>query len=44
LVEVDEIDHPEVELINISTRGKILTGNDVMIGGFVIQGFRVRRL
>jgi hypothetical protein len=24
--------------VNISTRGRVLTGNDVMIGGFVIQG------
>jgi hypothetical protein len=38
LVEVYEVDHPEVPLINISTRGQVLTGNDVMIGGFVIQG------
>jgi hypothetical protein len=27
-----------VPLANISTRGQVLTGNDVMIGGFVIQG------
>ena len=38
LIAVYEVDHPEVPLTNISTRGKILTGNDVMIGGFVIQG------
>jgi subtilisin family serine protease len=38
IVEVFEVDHPEVPLINISTRGQVLTGNDVMIGGFVIQG------
>ena len=38
LVEVFEVDHPEVPLINISTRGKVLTGSDVMIGGFIIQG------
>jgi len=38
LVAVYEVDHPEVPLINISTRGQVLTGNDVMIGGFVIQG------
>ncbi|HET7400854.1 MAG TPA: hypothetical protein VFJ62_03705, partial [Usitatibacter sp.] len=35
---VFEVDHPEVPLMNISTRGQVLTGNDVMIGGFVIQG------
>jgi hypothetical protein len=38
LVEVYEVDHLEVALINISTRGKVQTGFDVMIGGFVIQG------
>jgi hypothetical protein len=38
LVEVYEVDHPEVALINISTRAKVQTGFDVMIGGFVIQG------
>ena len=38
LVAVYEVDHPEVPLVNVSTRGQVLTGNDVMIGGFVIQG------
>ena len=38
LVGVYEVDHPEVPLINISTRGQVLTGNDVMIAGFIIQG------
>ena len=38
LVEVFEVDHPEVPLINLSTRGIVLTGDDVMIGGFIIQG------
>ncbi len=38
LVAVYEVDHPEVPLINISTRGQVLTGNDVMIAGFIIQG------
>jgi alpha-tubulin suppressor-like RCC1 family protein len=38
LVEVYEVDHPEVSLINISTRGYVGTGFDVMIGGFVITG------
>jgi hypothetical protein len=38
LVEIFEIDTPESPLINIATRGKVLTGNDVMIGGFIIQG------
>ena len=38
IVEVFELDHIELPLANISTRGKVLTGNDVMIGGFVING------
>jgi alpha-tubulin suppressor-like RCC1 family protein len=35
---VYEVDRPEAPFVNISTRGKVLTGNDVMIGGFVIDG------
>jgi hypothetical protein len=35
---VYEVDEPAVPVVNISTRGKVLTGNDVMIGGFVITG------
>lgn len=38
LVEVFEVDSPATPLINIATRGKVLTGSDVMIGGFIIQG------
>lgn len=38
IVEVFEVDRPESPLINISTRGQVLTGEDVMIGGFVIHG------
>jgi hypothetical protein len=38
LVGVFEVDHPEVPLINISTRGQVLTGNDVMIAGFIVGG------
>jgi len=38
MVEVYEIDHPEIPLINMSTRGQVQTGNNVMIGGFIIQG------
>ena len=37
-VEVFEVDHPEVPLINIATRGQVLTGEKVLIGGFIIQG------
>jgi hypothetical protein len=38
LIGLFEVDHPEVPLINISTRGKVLTGNDVMIAGFIVTG------
>jgi hypothetical protein len=38
LVGVFEVDHPESPLVNMSTRGQVLTGNDVMIAGFVVQG------
>jgi hypothetical protein len=38
LIGVFEVDHPEVPLINISTRGQVLTGNDVMIAGFIVSG------
>ena len=38
IVEVFEADHPEIPLLNISTRGKVQTGDNVMIGGFIIQG------
>ena len=38
LVEVYEVDQPATPLINISTRGRVQTGFDVMIGGFVISG------
>ena len=38
LIEVFEVDAVAVPLINLSTRGKVLTGDNVMIGGFIIQG------
>jgi|GEM_PF-2195576 len=38
LIGVFEVDHPEAPLINISTRGFVQTGNNVMIGGFIING------
>ena len=38
LVEVYEVDQPDTPLINISTRGRVQTGFDVMIGGFVVSG------
>ena len=44
LTEVYEIDHPEVPLINISTRGHVGSGTDVMIGGFVVTGSAARKV
>jgi hypothetical protein len=38
VIGVYEVDGPSIPLINISTRGRVGTGNDVMIGGFVIDG------
>ena len=38
VVGVFEVDHPEIPLVNISTRGLVQTGGNVMIGGFIIQG------
>jgi hypothetical protein len=38
IVEVFEVDAPTAPLINIATRGQVLTGDKVMIGGFIIQG------
>ena len=35
---VYEVDALSIPLTNISTRGRVQTGQDVMIGGFVIQG------
>jgi hypothetical protein len=35
---VYEVDGPTIPLTNISSRGRVQTGNDVMIGGFVITG------
>jgi hypothetical protein len=44
IVEVFELDNLDVPLANISTRGRVLTGNDVMIGGFVVQGSGPQRV
>jgi hypothetical protein len=38
VIGVYEVDGPQIPLINISTRFLVLTGNDVMIGGFVLSG------
>jgi hypothetical protein len=37
-VEVFEIDADSMPLVNISTRGQVLTGPNVLIGGFIIDG------
>jgi hypothetical protein len=37
MVAAYEVDNPATPLVNVSTRGQVLTGNDVMIGGFVIS-------
>ena len=44
VVAVYEVDAPETPLANISTRGHVLTGDDVLIGGFVIQGSGPRKV
>ncbi len=39
LVEVYDLDSgPSSSVLNISTRGKVQTGDNVMIGGFIIAG------
>ena len=38
IVEVLEIDNPASPLSNISTRGSVQTGANVLIGGFIISG------
>jgi hypothetical protein len=44
-VEVYDMDHAErAKLVNISTRGFVQTGEDVMIGGWIITGNHPARL
>jgi len=38
LLEIYELDHFDQPLLNTSMRGYVGSGNDVMIGGFVVQG------
>jgi hypothetical protein len=38
IVEVYEMDHPEIPMIGISARGLVQSGDNVMIAGFIIQG------
>ncbi len=44
LVEGYELDAPATRLTGISTRGRIGLGDDVMIGGFSVQGTASKRL
>ena len=46
LVEVYDLDGPEAvtRLGNLSTRGRVLTGDDVMIGGFILRGDVPKRM
>jgi hypothetical protein len=38
MIEVFEADQPDVPLVNIATRGKVQTGDNVLIAGLIIQG------
>jgi uncharacterized delta-60 repeat protein len=38
IVEIYEVDSPDAPLVGISTRGRVGTGDNVMIGGFIIEG------
>jgi len=38
IVEVFEVDRPDVPLSALSTRGRVATADNVMIGGFIIPG------
>jgi uncharacterized protein (DUF1800 family) len=46
LVEVYDLNasNPAIRLGNISTRGEVLTNDNVMIGGFIIQGDTPKRM
>lgn len=46
LVEVYDIDGPDAtaRLANISTRGNVLTGDGVMIGGFIVRGSVAKKM
>ena len=46
LIEVYDLDAAVVttKAVNVSTRGRVATGDDVMIGGFVIGGSSTRRM
>jgi hypothetical protein len=38
IVEIFEVDNVNVPLLNISSRGRVQSGENVMIAGFIIQG------
>ena len=45
LVEIYDLDgSADTKLVNISTRGSVGTGENVMIGGFIVQGQNPRRV
>ena len=44
LVEIHEVDNTSSRLVNMSTRGRVGTGDNVMIGGFIIEGSVARTL
>ena len=44
LVEVYEYDSNATRLVNISTRGRVETGDGAMIGGLIVQGGAVKRV
>ncbi|MDQ3120717.1 MAG: DUF1800 family protein [Verrucomicrobiota bacterium] len=46
LVEVYDLDGPQAtaRFANISTRGRVQTGDDVMIGGFILRGDLPKRM
>ncbi len=46
LVEVYDLDgaNPTARLANISARGNVLTGDNVMIGGFIVHGDTVKKM
>jgi hypothetical protein len=44
LVEIYEVDNTSSRLVNMSTRGRVGPGDNVMIGGFIIEGSAARTL
>ena len=45
LVELYDLEStPNTRLVNISTRGRVDTGDNVLIGGFILRGSRAQRI